>query len=104
MTALFSLLTLPLPDLALSEGEVVKAFQLWGLGLGEILIIMAIFMLIFGARKLPEIGRGLGRAIVNFKRGIKEEPQLLDDVDEEVDEDEEENSKTTKEKKKKKRK
>lgn len=53
------------------------------LGWMEILLIFGIVMLIFGARKLPEIGRGLGKAIANFKRSVKEEPPLLEDNGEE---------------------
>ncbi len=37
------------------------------LGLPELLIILFIIILIFGANRLPEIGRGIGRAIRNFK-------------------------------------
>ncbi len=44
---------------------------MFGLGTQELVIILAIVFLIFGARKLPEIGSGLGRAIKNFKGGIK---------------------------------
>ncbi len=39
-----------------------------GLGMGELLIILVIVLLIFGAGKLPQIGDSLGRAIKNFKR------------------------------------
>ena len=44
---------------------------MFGLGTQELVIILAIVFLIFGARKLPEIGSGLGKAIKNFKGGIK---------------------------------
>jgi len=44
---------------------------LFGLGTQELIIILAIIFLIFGARRLPEIGSGLGKAIKNFKGGIK---------------------------------
>jgi sec-independent protein translocase protein TatA len=37
------------------------------LGLPELLIILAIVVLIFGANKLPELGRGIGKGIKNFK-------------------------------------
>ena len=45
--------------------------ELFGLGTQELIIILAIFFLIFGAKKLPEIGSGLGKAIKNFKGGVK---------------------------------
>ena len=41
-----------------------------GLGVQELLVILAIVVLIFGARRLPELGSGLGKAIKNFKSGI----------------------------------
>lgn len=44
---------------------------MFGLGTQELIIILAIIFLIFGARRLPEIGSGLGKAIKNFKGGIK---------------------------------
>ncbi len=43
-----------------------------GLGMQELLIILAIAFLIFGGKKLPEIGSGLGKAITSFKTGLKE--------------------------------
>jgi sec-independent protein translocase protein TatA len=46
-----------------------------GLGIPELLIILAIIILIFGANRLPEIGRGIGRGIKNFKESIKEGPE-----------------------------
>jgi sec-independent protein translocase protein TatA len=45
---------------------------MFGLGTTELLIIMAIAFLIFGGKKLPEIGSGLGKGISSFKKGIKE--------------------------------
>jgi sec-independent protein translocase protein TatA len=44
-----------------------------GLGWQEILILLLILVLLFGAKKLPEIGRGLGESIRNFKKAIKGE-------------------------------
>jgi sec-independent protein translocase protein TatA len=42
------------------------------IGIPELLIILAIIILIFGANRLPEIGRGIGRGIRNFKEATKE--------------------------------
>ena len=42
------------------------------LGLPELLIILCIIILIFGANRLPDLGRGIGKAIKNFKEGTKE--------------------------------
>ncbi len=40
------------------------------LGIQELLLILLIVVIIFGARRLPELGKGLGEGIKNFKRGI----------------------------------
>jgi sec-independent protein translocase protein TatA len=45
------------------------------LGIPELLIILAIIILIFGASRLPEIGRGIGKGIRNFKDATKEGPE-----------------------------
>lgn len=42
------------------------------LGLPELLIILVIIILIFGANRLPEIGKGLGKGIRNFKDATKD--------------------------------
>jgi sec-independent protein translocase protein TatA len=42
------------------------------LGLPELLIILLIVLVLFGANKLPQLGKGLGSAIRNFKEGINE--------------------------------
>jgi sec-independent protein translocase protein TatA len=46
---------------------------MFGLGFGEILIVLAIAVLFFGGKKLPELGSALGKSIKNFKKGLKEE-------------------------------
>ena len=45
-----------------------------GIGIPELLIILAIIIVIFGASRLPEIGRGIGKGIKNFKDATKEGP------------------------------
>ena len=45
-----------------------------GIGIPELLIILAIIIVIFGASRLPEIGRGIGKGIRNFKEATKEGP------------------------------
>ncbi len=45
---------------------------MFGLGLQEILFILLIVLLIFGAGKLPEIGRSLGKALSEFKKGMSD--------------------------------
>lgn len=41
-------------------------------GISELLIIFAVIMLLFGGKKLPELGKALGESIRNFQKGIKE--------------------------------
>jgi sec-independent protein translocase protein TatA len=55
------------------------------LGLPEIIIILAIVLLLFGAKRLPEMARSLGRSSREFKKGMKEG----------ADDDEEEEAKKT---------
>ena len=43
------------------------------LGLPELLVILAIIILIFGANRLPDLGKGIGKAIRNFKDATHEE-------------------------------
>ena len=46
------------------------------LGMPELLVVLAIVVIIFGATRLPQLGKGLGEGIRNFRRGMKpdEEP------------------------------
>lgn len=49
------------------------------LGIPELLIILVIALIVFGPRKLPELGRSLGRSIGEFRRASNELKQTLDD-------------------------
>lgn len=44
-----------------------------GLSAGHLILLFAIMILLFGSRKLPELGRGLGEAIRSFKKGLNED-------------------------------
>jgi sec-independent protein translocase protein TatA len=56
---------------AVSEMTAYSQLIMFGLGIGELLIILVIVLVIFGAGKLPEIGEGLGKGIRNFRKAVK---------------------------------
>ena len=64
---------------------------MFGLGIGELLLILIIVLIVFGAGKLPEIGEGLGKGIKNFRKAVK--------TPDEIDVTPESNSSDTSEKK-----
>jgi len=49
---------------------------MFGLGFSELLIILVIVLIMFGAGKLPEIGEGLGRGIRNFRKAVKSPDEI----------------------------
>ncbi|MBT8372958.1 MAG: twin-arginine translocase TatA/TatE family subunit [Deltaproteobacteria bacterium] len=59
---------------------------MFGIGMPELIIILVIILIIFGAGKLPEIGAGMGKAIRNFKGASdekeKKEPEKIEKEEE----------------------
>ena len=51
------------------------------IGWQEVLVILFLLLLLFGAKRLPELGQSLGKGIREFKRGVRE---IQDDVDQET--------------------
>ena len=59
-------------------------------GLTEILIVLLIVVLLFGAKRIPGLARGIGKSITSFKAGMREQP-----VDEKVEEESKTEKKTS---------
>lgn len=49
---------------------------MFGIGMPEMLIILVIVLIIFGAGKLPEIGGAIGKGIKNFKKSVREDDEI----------------------------
>ena len=55
---------------------------MFGIGFQELLVIFLIVLLVFGAKRLPEIGRSLGKTLAEFRKGMKEaEKEIKKDDD-----------------------
>ena len=55
---------------------------MFGLGVGEMALVLGLLVLLFGAKKIPQIARGLGEGIRNFRTSIREgqeDPNRLED-------------------------
>lgn len=55
---------------------------MFGIGMPELIIILIIILIIFGAGKLPEIGSGIGKGIRNFKKATHDTPEELNGPEE----------------------
>lgn len=65
---------------------------MFGLGTQELLIILVLVMIIFGAGKLPQVGGALGKGLRNFKKGMNDSEEEIEegDVEEITDKDKKE--------------
>jgi len=48
------------------------------IGLPELLVILVVAVLLFGGKKIPDLAKGLGEGIKNFKNAVKEDPHVDD--------------------------
>ena len=62
----------------------VSSIFLAGLGAPEIILIVVALLLLFGGKKIPELMRGLGRGVKEFKEGKVGEPAATKDADRRV--------------------
>lgn len=60
---------------------------IFNLGTGEIIIILVVVLLLFGAKKIPELARGLGKGVRSFREGMTE---LTDELNRPADKKEDE--------------
>lgn len=58
--------------------------KILGLGVPELLIILAVALLIFGPKHLPKLGRSLGRTIHNFREGLGNDKDVVKEAEEEA--------------------
>jgi len=55
------------------------------LGAGEIILILLVVLILFGAKKIPELAKGLGKGMSEFKKGLKEVENEIKDADKKVE-------------------
>lgn len=54
------------------------------LGAGEIILILLVILLLFGAKKIPELARGIGKGMSEFKKGLKDVEDEIKSADKET--------------------
>ena len=56
----------------------------FGLGWGEIVLIVLVILLLFGGKKIPELMKGLGKGIKSFKEGMSKVENEVDEIKKEI--------------------
>jgi sec-independent protein translocase protein TatA len=54
---------------------------MFGIGMPELIVVLVIIMIVFGAGKLPEIGSGIGKGIRNFKKSVSGEDSPAEKIE-----------------------
>jgi sec-independent protein translocase protein TatA len=65
----------------LLTGKIIQEERMFGLGTQELVIILVLVLMVFGAGKLPQVGGALGKGIRNFKGGLAEKAGEADIMD-----------------------
>ncbi len=60
---------------------------MFGIGMPELVVVLVIIMIVFGAGKLPEIGAGIGKGIRNFKKAVSDDESKTDQIEDKTDKD-----------------
>ena len=50
--------------------------RMFGLGIGELLVVLVIILVVFGAGRLPEVMGSMGKGVQAFKKGLREPPEI----------------------------
>ena len=58
---------------------------IFGLGTGEIILIVLVFLLLFGAKRIPDLMKSMGKGVKSFKEGMKEVEKEINTPDEPTD-------------------
>ncbi|MBR4792190.1 MAG: twin-arginine translocase TatA/TatE family subunit [Bacteroidaceae bacterium] len=62
--------------------------MIFGLGTGEIILIVLVFLLLFGAKRIPDLMKSMGKGVKSFKEGMKEVEKEINAPDEPAKENE----------------
>ena len=65
----------------------IQPLFLGSIGMPELIIILLIVLLLFGAKKIPELMSGLGKGVKSFKKGMKEVEDEIEKIDTDISDD-----------------
>lgn len=58
---------------------------IFNLGTGEIIVILIVVLLLFGAKRIPELARGIGRGVNSFRQGLNEVSDEIKNTDKDTE-------------------